>query len=81
MEQSADEKVVRNMRVSILTRGKPRVEQIPSYDPICLEEFQSSLEENPEWNPLPLIVVPPIPVFQSSLEENPEWNIVVSGYF
>ncbi len=36
--------------------------------------FQSSLEENPEWN-MPMIMRKDCKkMFQSSLEENPEWN-------
>ncbi len=37
-------------------------------------KFQSSLEENPEWNATPNATTP-FAMFQSSLEENPEWNI------
>ncbi len=35
--------------------------------------FQSSLEENPEWNRLIKAILGALE-FQSSLEENPEWN-------
>ena len=39
--------------VSILTRGKPRVEPQPQpFSPYWLGRFQSSLEGNPEWNAL-----------------------------
>ncbi len=39
------------VRVSILTRGKPRVELELAISRIAkLHTFQSSLEENPEWN-------------------------------
>ncbi len=65
--------------VSILTRGKPRVEQGSSKNSELASGFQSSLEENPEWNG----IFPPaffdIGGFQSSLEENPEWNILAGG--
>ncbi len=36
--------------------------------------FQSSLEENPEWNARVLVARVGDLQFQSSLEENPEWN-------
>ncbi len=83
--------------VSILTRGKPRVEprcnrlkrrgqrfnphsrKTPSgtrdnpSPTLDTRQFQSSLEENPEWNVFE-VEAELVLKFQSSLEENPEWN-------
>ncbi len=39
-----------------------------------MERFQSSLEENPEWNMIMIAAKIMLMPFQSSLEENPEWN-------
>ncbi len=41
--------------------------------------FQSSLEENPEWNSVLIGLVAAFSLFQSSLEENPEWNVGMRG--
>ncbi len=62
--------------VSILTRGKPRVELRARGFLLPIQKlFQSSLEENPEWNSSARSSRLSAPWFQSSLEENPEWNL------
>ncbi len=64
-----------NIGVSILTRGKPRVEPtVGDLLSMVVRKFQSSLEENPEWNPSRNSAKKLFLQFQSSLEENPEWN-------
>ncbi len=42
-----------------------------------MRAFQSSLEENPEWNECRVLQYWGAPGFQSSLEENPEWNMII----
>ncbi len=76
VEPSHAEKFSARPLVSILTRGKPRVEQgMRTGEMEILAVFQSSLEENPEWNLLLQSSGAISKVFQSSLEENPEWNL------
>ncbi len=53
-------------QVSILTRGKPRVERGGNPRVFRFLKFQSSLEENPEWN-IPLIPLPLIHPYVSIL--------------
>ena len=60
--------------VSILTRGKPRVERTVCGSTLRPLVFQSSLEGNPEWNEGGELGEGEIAQFQSSLEGNPEWN-------
>ncbi len=99
VEPALEASLYRALVVSILTRGKPRVEPAGSnlqpgfgggFNPHSRKtpsgtyarvsprgfanEFQSSLEENPEWNLLSSRLISTAIWFQSSLEENPEWN-------
>ncbi len=64
----------RGLRVSILTRGKPRVElaQSATDDGPNLVSILTRGKPRVERDPWSLSSVPSL--FQSSLEENPEWN-------